>query len=106
MRSRWRDYALLGTINAALPFTLLSAAELEIEASLAAVLNAMAPLCGAIVGAVWLGQRVTHPAKAGLVLGVGGVALARRLHLRLFAAGPGVAAGARQRRELPRQRAR
>jgi drug/metabolite transporter (DMT)-like permease len=75
LRGRRRDYLLLGTINAAVPFTLLSAAELEIEASLAAVLNAMAPLCGAIVGAVWLGQRVTGTAKVGLVLGVGGVAL-------------------------------
>jgi drug/metabolite transporter (DMT)-like permease len=75
LRSRWRDYLLLGAINAAIPFTLLSAAELEIEASLAAVLNAMAPLCGAIVGAVWLGNRVTGAAKLGLVLGVGGVAL-------------------------------
>ncbi len=75
LRSRWRDYLLLGTVNAALPFALLAAAELEIEASLAAVLNAMAPLCGAVVGAVWLGHRVTHPAKAGLVLGVAGVAL-------------------------------
>jgi drug/metabolite transporter (DMT)-like permease len=75
LRTRWRDYLVLGAINAALPFALLSAAELEIEASLAAVLNAMAPLCGAVVGAVWLGNRVTHPAKAGLVLGVAGVAL-------------------------------
>jgi drug/metabolite transporter (DMT)-like permease len=75
VRARWRDYLLLGAVNAALPFTLLSAAEREIEASLAAVLNAMAPLCGAIVGAVWLGQRVTGAAKAGLVLGVAGVAL-------------------------------
>ena len=35
LRARWRDYLLLGSINAALPFALLSAAELEIEASLA-----------------------------------------------------------------------
>ena len=75
LRARWRDYLLLGAINAAIPFTLLSAAELEIEASLAAVLNAMAPLCGAIVGAVWLGNRVTGGAAFGLLLGVGGVAL-------------------------------
>jgi drug/metabolite transporter (DMT)-like permease len=75
LRARWRDYMLLGSVNAALPFSLLAAAELEIEASLAAVLNAMAPLCGALVGAVWLRQRVTHGAKAGLVLGVAGVAL-------------------------------
>ena len=75
LRARWRDYLLLGTINAALPFSLLAAAELEIEASLAAVLNAMAPMCGAIVGAVWLGRRVSRSARAGLVLGVAGVAL-------------------------------
>ncbi len=75
LRARWRDYLVLGTINAALPFTLLAAAELEIEASLAAVLNAMAPLFGALVAAVWLGERVTLAAKAGLVLGVAGVAL-------------------------------
>ena len=75
LRTRWRDYLLLGTVNAALPFSLLAAAQLEIEASLAAVLNAMAPLCGALVAAIWLGQRVTNAAKAGLVLGVLGVAL-------------------------------
>ena len=75
LRARWRDYLLLGTINAALPFSLLAAAQLEIEASLAAVLNAMAPLFGALVAAIWLGQQVTHVAKAGLVLGVAGVAL-------------------------------
>jgi len=75
LRARWRDYLLLGAVNAALPFSLLAAAELEIEASLAAVLNAMAPMCGAIVGAVWLRRRVTRGAKLGLVLGVAGVAL-------------------------------
>src|SRR5918999_2175508 len=75
LRARWRDYLLLGTINAALPFSLLAAAQLEIEASLAAVLNAMAPLCGALVAAVWLGERVTVAARAGLVLGVVGVTL-------------------------------
>src|SRR5215217_57329 len=75
LRARWRDYLLLGTVNAALPFTLLAAAELEIEASLAAVLNALAPMCGAIVGAIWLRRRVTRSAMVGLVLGVVGVAL-------------------------------
>jgi drug/metabolite transporter (DMT)-like permease len=75
LRERWRDYLLLGTVNAALPFSLLAAAQLELEASLAAVLNAMAPLCGALVAAVWLGERVSAAARLGLVLGVVGVAL-------------------------------
>jgi drug/metabolite transporter (DMT)-like permease len=75
LRERWRDYLLLGSVNAALPFSLLAAAQLEIEASLAAVLNAMAPLFGALVAAVWLGERVAVAARFGLVLGVLGVAL-------------------------------
>ena len=75
LRARWRDYLLLGSVNAALPFSLLAAAQLEIEASLAAVLNAMAPLFGALVAAVWLGERVSVAARFGLVLGVLGVAL-------------------------------
>jgi drug/metabolite transporter (DMT)-like permease len=75
LRERWRDYLLLGSVNAALPFSLLAAAQLEIEASLAAVLNAMAPLFGALVAAVWLGERVTVAARFGLVLGVVGVTL-------------------------------
>jgi len=75
LRARRRAYLLLGAVNAALPFSLLAAAQLEIEASLAAVLNAIAPLFGALVAAVWVGHRVTLAAKAGLVLGVAGVAL-------------------------------
>jgi drug/metabolite transporter (DMT)-like permease len=75
LRERWRDYLLLGSINAALPFSLLAAAQLEIEASLGAVLNAMAPLFGALVAALWLGERVTVAARFGLVLGVVGVGL-------------------------------
>ena len=75
LRGRWRDWLIFGTVSAALPFALLSAAELEIEASLAAVLNAMAPLFGAVVAAVWLGERFDVGARIGLVLGVVGVAL-------------------------------
>jgi drug/metabolite transporter (DMT)-like permease len=73
--ARRRDYLLLGAVNAAIPFALLSAAELEVEASLAAVLMAVAPLTGAVVAAVWFGQPITAAKAAGLVLGVIGVAL-------------------------------
>src|SRR5688572_8404849 len=73
--SRRRDYLVLGAVNAAVPFALLSAAELEVEASLAAVLMAVAPLAGAVVAAVWFGQPITAVKAAGLVLGVAGVAL-------------------------------
>jgi drug/metabolite transporter (DMT)-like permease len=74
-----RPYAgrllVLGFINAALPFTLIATAELRLGASLASVLNATVPLFGALLSAVWLGERVTAPRAAGLGLGLVGVAV-------------------------------
>jgi drug/metabolite transporter (DMT)-like permease len=75
IRERWRGYLLLGTINAGLPFALIAAAELTIPASLAAIVNATAPLFSAIGAAIWLGQRLNARSSAGLALGVAGVAL-------------------------------
>lgn len=72
---RKRDYLLLGTVNAALPFALIAAAELTIPASLAAIVNATAPLFSALIAAAWLGARLSTRQAVGLVLGVLGVAL-------------------------------
>src|SRR5206468_8340182 len=72
-----RPYAgrllVLGALNAALPYSLLAAAELHVTASLAAMLGATQALWGALFGAIWLGERVTARAGAGLLLGVAGV---------------------------------
>jgi drug/metabolite transporter (DMT)-like permease len=74
--ARWRwDYVLLGAVNAGLPFLLISAAELELDASMAAILNAIAPLFAAGLGALWMGERIGLPRAIGLVLGFAGVAL-------------------------------
>lgn len=75
LRARWRGYLLLGTINAALPFFLISAAEETIPASLAAIVNATAPLFSALGAAIWLAQPLGRRNAAGLGLGVAGVAL-------------------------------
>ena len=69
-----RELLVLGAINAAIPFALISAAEVHLTASLAAMLNATIPLWGTIVGVYWLGERVTTRRSAGLVLGLAGVA--------------------------------
>jgi drug/metabolite transporter (DMT)-like permease len=74
-RASRRDYLLLGTINAAVPFALVAAAELTIPASLAAIVNATAPLFSALVAALWLGDRLDARRAAGLALGLAGVAL-------------------------------
>ena len=75
LRDRWRGYLLLGAVNAAAPFTLIAAAELQLTASLAAILNAVTPLFAALIGAVWLREALTARKLAGLLLGLGGVAL-------------------------------
>ncbi|QYJ17105.1 hypothetical protein Rxycam_02943 [Rubrobacter xylanophilus DSM 9941] len=70
---RWRGFLVLGTLNAAIPFTLIAASEMRLTASLAAILNSTTPLFGALVAAVWMGERLGRGAVAGLFLGVAGV---------------------------------
>lgn len=75
LRSRARCFLVLGTFAAALPFALIAAAELELPASLASILNATPPLWSAVLAATLFGERFTPRLAAGLVLGVAGVAL-------------------------------
>jgi drug/metabolite transporter (DMT)-like permease len=70
-----RVVALVGAVNVAAPFALISAAQLTIPPSLAAIINATAPLFSAMFAALWLSQRVTARLGAGLALGLLGVAL-------------------------------
>ena len=51
---------LTGAINVALPFALISAAQLTIPPSLAAIINATAPLFSAVFAALWLAERLTR----------------------------------------------
>ncbi|MGI8649195.1 MAG: DMT family transporter [Rubrobacter sp.] len=73
VRKRWRGFLLLGTLNAAIPFALISAAQLELTASFGAILNSTTPMFGAIVAAVWLGDAMTVRKASGLLLGIAGV---------------------------------
>ncbi len=72
---KWKPYLLLGLLNAAVPFTLISAAELRLPASVAAILNATTPLFAALSARVWTGERLTWKKISGLVLGLAGVAV-------------------------------
>jgi drug/metabolite transporter (DMT)-like permease len=67
--------AILGLLNAALPYVLISAAELHLTASFAAILGATVPLFAAALGARLLGERLSTARIGGLVLGVVGVAV-------------------------------
>jgi drug/metabolite transporter (DMT)-like permease len=73
LRARWRQFALLGTVNVAIPFSLISAAEINLTASLAAILNSTTVMFTAMVAAVWVGDALTARKFVGLVLGIVGV---------------------------------
>ena len=72
---RWRSFLVLGFFNAALPFSLISAAEIHLTASLAAILNATTVMFSAIVAAVWMGDVLTARKAVGIVLGIVGVSV-------------------------------
>lgn len=75
LKARWKNYAVLGLLNAAIPFVLIAAAELQLTAALAAILNATTPLFAAVTAAVWLREPFTRAKSVGLVLGIAGVAV-------------------------------
>ncbi len=73
LRQRWKRYLAVGALNSAIPFVFIGAAELNLTAGLAAILNATTPLFGALVAALWLRERLTVGRIAGLVIGMAGV---------------------------------
>jgi drug/metabolite transporter (DMT)-like permease len=75
LREHWPQYLVLGLFNSALPFVLISAAELHLSASLAAVLNATSPLFGAVIAFFWLRDPLTVRKLGGLALGILGVTI-------------------------------
>ncbi|MCI4331441.1 MAG: DMT family transporter [Thermoplasmata archaeon] len=68
-------FVTLAVLNAAIPFTLISAAELVLPASVAAIVNATVPLFTAMMAMVWLAERLSAYQGVGLLLGFGGVVL-------------------------------
>lgn len=74
-----RPYAgrliVLGFLNAAFPYLLISAAELHLTASFAALLGATVPLFAATFSAAWLGERLTRARITGVLAGLIGVGI-------------------------------
>lgn len=69
----WKQFLVLGALNAALPFTLICMAELELSASLAAILNATTPMFTALAAWGTLKERPGWSKTIGLVIGLFGV---------------------------------
>ncbi|MET0555738.1 MAG: DMT family transporter [Vicinamibacteria bacterium] len=74
-REHWRFYLVVGLITSALPFALWAFSALHLPASYLVVLNATSPIFGALVAALWLGDRLTARVAFGLAAGVAGVAM-------------------------------
>jgi drug/metabolite transporter (DMT)-like permease len=80
LRGRWRDFAVVGLVNSALPFLLFSFAQQHLTASMGAILNATSPFFAAITAAIWLGEPLTGRKVAGMALGFAGVAVLAGWH--------------------------
>lgn len=63
----------LGAVNSAIPFSLFAYAVLFVTAGFASVLNATAPLFGALVAFIWLRERLAPSRSVGLIIGFAGV---------------------------------
>ena len=75
-REAWRSILLLAFLNNALPFSLFGWGQTHIASGLASILNATTPIWGVVVAHLFThDERMTPRKIAGVLLGVGGVAL-------------------------------
>jgi drug/metabolite transporter (DMT)-like permease len=74
LRTHAAALGFVGVMNSALPFVLLTYATLFVTGGFAAILNATTPMWTALVGWVWLRERLRRLQWLGLALGFAGVA--------------------------------
>ena len=69
-RGRILPIAFVGATFSAIPFSLIAFASLTLPTGFAALLNAATPIFTALVGAAWIGHRLTGRAFVGMGIGV------------------------------------
>jgi drug/metabolite transporter (DMT)-like permease len=74
-RRHWRPWLFIAVVGTAVPFTLIAEALRTIDASTAAILNALVPLFTTIIAAIWIHDRITPAKAAGIVLSIAGTAV-------------------------------
>ncbi len=74
-RGRWRNLALIGALNTAVPFSLFAYATRTVPAGFAAVLNATVPLWGALIGRIVFGEKLGIDRGVGVFVGFIGVVI-------------------------------
>jgi drug/metabolite transporter (DMT)-like permease len=71
----WPAYLFVGSVGLAAPFVLIAQGLTRIDASTAAILNALSPLFATLFAALWIGERVTAAKAGGIVLCLVGTAV-------------------------------
>ena len=75
LAAHWKKIFFVGLLNSAIPFACYAFALLAISTGLSAILNATAPLFGALIAWLWLKDRPQGTRVVGLMMGFIGVAL-------------------------------
>jgi drug/metabolite transporter (DMT)-like permease len=86
--SGWR-IAFIGLLSSAIPFVLFGFAALSLNAGFSSILNATAPMFGALIGYAAFGERLTAWRIAGLVIGMAGVTVLSWEHATFREGGSG-----------------
>ncbi|QJR80751.1 DMT family transporter [Alteromonas pelagimontana] len=74
LQRHWKAIAVIGGVNTAVPFVLFNFSSLYLEAGVNAILNATAPMFGAVIAFAWLKDKLNNVAIVGLIIGFTGVA--------------------------------
>ena len=74
-RQAWRTFVVLGVVNNAFPFVLLTWGQQHIDSSTAAILVASMPLSTVILAHYWIDERLTVDRAVGVLIGFAGVFL-------------------------------
>jgi len=75
LKKMWPHLLAIGILNSAVPFVLFAYSTLYITGGFASVLNATAPIWGALVAWVWLQIKLSREGMIGLGLGLIGVSI-------------------------------
>jgi drug/metabolite transporter (DMT)-like permease len=73
LRSHGWHLLVIGAISTALPFLCLTYSTRDTSAGFASILNALTPICSALIGLAWFSERLSPAALLGILLGFCGV---------------------------------
>lgn len=73
LAKRWKAILIVGALNAALPFALYGYAAQTLGAGFLSIANAVTPMWGAVIGWLWLRDRLAWTTSLGLAIGFAGI---------------------------------